>query len=359
MKKMQGAKIMQDVKIMQGAKKIQRTKNIQRAIHVYQMTVGKVVIFYTLQDFLVFYTIFSTYARKHGMTILGLALMYNHIHVLIAADSRTEIRSFVSGYSSRFVRDYNADAGRKGPLFNMQFGSAVKYGAKNIRTAAGYLYNNHTNKKLCGKAQDIRWNFLAYAHNNHPFSEPIIIRKASFRLKQALEMVKAQRKADNYLNYTYLKRLYSDLKPSEKEQLTDFIISSYNAVDYTALEQFYRSYEEMLYSFNANTFAEYDLPEDASERRGDDRVYNHLAELVLSSGRYEHLKDILILPDIEKIKLASELRAKSGVSYKQIGAFLQYKIITTPEKISRKEVMEAEKMIEESKNFLKNTQTWN
>jgi hypothetical protein len=69
--------------------------------------------------------------------------------------------------------------------------------------------------------------------------------------------------------------------------------------------------------------------------------------------------DILILPGIEKIKLASELRAKSGVSYKQIGAFLQYKIITTPEKISRKEVMEAEKMIEESKNFLKNTQTWN
>ena len=115
----------------------------------------------------------------------------------------------------------------------------------------------------------------------------------------------------------------------------------------------------MLYSFNANTFAEYDLPEDASERRGDDRVYNHLAELVLSSGRYEHLKDILILPDIEKIKLASELRAKSGVSYKQIGAFLQYKIITTPEKISRKEVMEAEKMIEESKNFIKNIQTWN
>jgi REP element-mobilizing transposase RayT len=160
MKKMQGAKIMQDVKIMQGAKKIQRTKNIQRAIHVYQMTVGKVVIFYTLQDFLVFYTIFSTYARKHGMTILGLALMYNHIHVLIAADSRTEIRSFVSGYSSRFVRDYNADAGRKGPLFNMQFGSAVKYGAKSIRTAAGYLYNNHTNKKLCGKAQNSVKSFI-------------------------------------------------------------------------------------------------------------------------------------------------------------------------------------------------------
>ena len=44
----------------------------------------------------------------------------------------------------------------------------------------------------------------------------------------------------------------------------------------------------MLYS-STNTFAEYDCRRASSEEEND-RVYNHLAELVLSSGRYEHLK---------------------------------------------------------------------
>ena len=299
---------------------------VNRAIHIYQRSVKGDVIFYTLQDYLVFYTFVCVIARKHKITILGLAIMYNHYHILAEADNRDSIRSFISDTTSRFARVYNKETGLSGMLFHSPFGSSVKIGDKNIRTAAGYLYNNHTNKKLCEMAEEIRWNFLAYAHNNNPFSESVIKERVSHTLRNALKEIDANRKADKPLNYATLRRLYKPLGKEEKEQLTDYIISVYNAIDFVALESLYRSYEDMLYSFNANTFNEYDISEDADERTGDDRVYNRLAKQVLALGRFASVKDILLLSEDERFRLAVELHAHTGVPYKQIGAFVHLKI---------------------------------
>ena len=298
----------------------------RKAIHIYQRSVNGDVIFYTLQDFLVFYTLISVFARKYGITILGLAIMYNHIHLLVLEKRREDINGFVAVCSSRFSHLYNEDTGIAGSIFQSPFGSAMKYGDKNIRTAAGYLYNNHTNKKLCDKAEDVRWNFIAYAHNANPFSNQIKRDKASTALRCALREVDIQRSSDKPLNYATLRRLYKPLGKEEKEQLTDYIISVYNAIDFAALESLYRSYEDMLYSFNANTFNEYDISEDADERTGDDRVYNRLAKQVLESGKFTSVKDILQLSDDERFRLALVLQARTGASYKQIGAFVHLKI---------------------------------
>lgn len=299
---------------------------VKKAIHIYQRSVNGDVIFYTLQDFLVFYTLVCVMARKQKVVILGLAIMYNHYHLLVQADNRDSIRRFISNITSRFARIYNEETSLSGMLFKSPFGSSVKYGDKNIRTAAGYLYNNHTNKKLCERAEEIRWNFLAYAHNNNPFSESIIKERVSHTLRNALKEIDANRKTDKPLNYATLRRLYKPLGKEEKEQLTDYIISVYNAIDFAALESLYRSYEDMLYSFNANTFNEYDISEDADERTGDDRVYNRLAKQVLESGKFTSVKDILQLSDDERFRLALMLQARTGASYKQIGAFVHLKI---------------------------------
>lgn len=258
--------------------------------------------------------------------MLGLAIMYNHYHILAQAGNREDVRSFVSGFTSRFSRIYNDEGGFKGMLFESPFGSAVKIGDKNIRTAAGYLYNNHTNKKLCGRAEEIRWNFLAFAHSSNPFSKPISRKVSTHSLRDALKEVEVNRKADRYLNYATLRRLYGKLGKEEKEQLTDYIIQVYNPIDYAALESLYRSYEDMIYSFNANTFNEYDISEDAEERSGDDRVYNVLAKYILASGRFAGLKEILLLSDDDRLRLAVELHAATAVPYKQIGAYLHLKI---------------------------------
>ena len=299
---------------------------MKKAIHIYQRSVKGDVIFYTLQDFLVFYTYVSEYARKYRVKILGLAIMYNHYHLLVEAGSRNEVKAFISACTAGFSRVYNEGLGIKGNLFQSPFGSAMKFGDKNIRTAAGYLYNNHTNKKLCEKAEDIRWNFLAYAHDSHPFSEPVRLKAASRPLRSALKEVDANRKVEKPLNYATLRRLYKPLGKEEKEQLTDYIISVYNAIDYSALESLYRSYEDMLYSFNANTFNEYDISEDAEERTGDDRIYNSLAKQILASGEFASVKDILKLSEDERFRLALVLRARTGASYKQIGSYLHLKI---------------------------------
>ena len=298
----------------------------EKAIHIYQRSVNGDVIFYTLLDFLVFYSIFSVYVRKYDIKVLGLAIMYNHMHVLASASERSKVEPLISSSTSYFAKAYNLDSGMNGPIFHRPFGSAVKLGDKNIRTAAGYLYNNHTNKKLCDKAEEIRWNFLAFAHNSHPFSKPIIRKEASLALRNALKEIDANRKADRPLNYATLRRLYKPLGKEEKEQLTDYIITAYNAIDYEALESLYRSPEDMLYSFNANTFNEYDIDEDSEERSGDDRVYNRLAKQVLALGRFASVKDILLLSEDERFRLAVELHAHTGVPYKQIGAFVHLKI---------------------------------
>lgn len=298
----------------------------EKAIHVYQRSVNGDVIFYTLLDFLVFYSIFSVYVRKYGIKVLGLAIMYNHLHVLASASERSKVEPLISSSTSYFVKAYNLDSGLNGPIFHRPFGSAIKYGDKNIRTAAGYLYNNHTNKKLCDKAEEIRWNFLAFAHNSHPFSKPIIHKEATHALRNALKEIDANRRADRPLNYATLRRLYKPLGKEEKEQLTDYIINAYNAVDYAALESLYRSYDDMLYSFNANTFNEYDIEEDSEERSGDDRVYNRLAKQIMAMGHFASVKDILRLSDYERFRLAVELHAHTGVPYKQIGAFVHLKI---------------------------------
>lgn len=297
-----------------------------KAVHIYQRSVKGDVIFYTLQDYLVFFSFISIYARKHRVKILGLAIMYNHYHILVIADSRESINKFVAEFSAGYSRMYNEEAGIKGFLFHSPFGSAIKYGDKNIRTAAGYLYNNHTNKKLCNQAEEIRWNFLAFAHNSHPFSKPIIHKEATHALRNALKEIDANRRADRPLNYATLRRLYKPLGKEEKEQLTDYIINAYNAVDYAALESLYRSYDDMLYSFNANTFNEYDIEEDSEERSGDDRVYNRLAKQIMAMGHFASVKDILRLSDYERFRLAVELHAHTGVPYKQIGAFVHLKI---------------------------------
>lgn len=299
---------------------------VRRALHIYERSAGGFVTFYTLQDYLVFYTIISVYARQYRIRVLGFAIMYNHFHLLVETENRKDVRLFVSTCTRLFARLFNEDVGIQGHLFERPFGSALKWGDKNIRTAAGYLYNNHTNKKLCEKAEQTRWNFLAYAHDRSPFSEKIILSNASKSLRSAIKEVDAAYSNGRYLNYATLRRLYKPLGKEEKEQLTDYIISVYNAIDFAALESLYRSYEDMLYSFNANTFNEYDISEDADERTGDDRVYNRLAKQVLALGKYASVKDILRLSDDERFRLALMLQARTGASYKQAGAFVHLKI---------------------------------
>ena len=51
--------------------------------HIYQRTVKRFNIFYDLEDYLVYFTIFAIAARQYHVTVSGLCLMFDHIHMLI------------------------------------------------------------------------------------------------------------------------------------------------------------------------------------------------------------------------------------------------------------------------------------
>ncbi|MBO4605567.1 MAG: transposase [Bacteroidales bacterium] len=299
---------------------------MKSAIHIFQRSVGGVVIFYTLQDYLVYYTIFSVYAQKHGLQVLGLAIMYNHLHILIVGGDRKKVRRFMTVVTSVFARQYNEDSGLSGEVFQHSFGSSVKYGEKEIRTTAGYLYNNHTNNRLCTETQNIRWNFLAFAHSEHPFSAPIILRKARICLRRAIKNVNAAHSRGDYLNYASLKRIFKGLNKEEKEQIVDYIIGKYNIIDYKALESLYSSYEEMIYSFNANTHHDYKIPEGEDDRKSDDRFYQSFSKIVLSSGKVSSLKGLLLLSEDSRLRLALKVQMQTGAPLKQICAFFRVRI---------------------------------
>ena len=94
--------------------------------HIYQNTKDGINIFYSVEDYLVYFTIFSNSMAKYGITVYGLCLMYDHIHALLSVREQSSLYKSVGETTSRFVKEYNIEYSRKGPLFNSPFGSAVQ-----------------------------------------------------------------------------------------------------------------------------------------------------------------------------------------------------------------------------------------
>ena len=131
--------------------------------HVYQKSTNGVNMFYEWEDFIVFYSIFSVCAKSADVKVLELCIMYNHFHCLIRTESVHDLSSFMDRFTAWFVMEHNTHVGRKGKLLKKNYGSAPKWDDKAVRNAINYVGNNPIEKKLCKRAEEYRWNFLAYA----------------------------------------------------------------------------------------------------------------------------------------------------------------------------------------------------
>lgn len=288
--------------------------------HIYQRTVEGFLIFYSIKDFLVFFTLFSTVARRYDIKVLGLCLMYDHIHTLAVAESCVTMSSFVREYTGRFSRQRNKHYGNKGQFFVHRFGSAPKTGDKKARTAISYLYNNPVEKKICPRAEQFQWSFLSYAHNRHPFSPPLKLNSASNRLRKAAAEINIQRKSDKPLSYEFIERISNGLTKAETMQLTDYIITQYNCVDYGALESYYDDYQTMLTAINSNTGSEYQIKEEVTP--GSDTVFKKMSYVLRKMCGYKDMTQVLSLSGSDKMRLAWILAAETGASHYQISKFL-------------------------------------
>lgn len=287
--------------------------------HIYQRTINRFNIFYNLSDYLSYYTIFAMMAIKYEVVVFGLCLMIDHIHMLVQTRDRKTLSDFVSIVTSVFVRQYNEDIGRRGPLFEERFGSAPKSDRKRLVSAIIYLSNNPVEKRVCVRAEEYRWNFLAYMSSEFPFSSKVNRKTARNILRKALRVVDWHRSQGKYLSSSLLSDLMSGMTAEEKDQLTDYIIVRYNVIAYENLSRIFGSYGQLLIAVHSTTGSEYELDEYID--RLPDSVYQEMIGYLLD--RYgDRVRKVTQLSSREKFHLAECLRLQTQAPMRQIFKFL-------------------------------------
>ena len=292
--------------------------------HTYQRTLSGFNIFYEVEDYLVYYTVFSIISLKYDVVVYGLCLMIDHIHSLVAAKSKMVFSLFMSNVANVFVREYNDEHRCSGPLFSERFGSAPKRGLKLLRTAIAYLYNNPVERHLCKYAQQYRWNFLAYGQSANPFSDPLVLRKSSFAFKRAVAEVNGSRDRGVHLTYPQLKRMFASLDDRERTQLIDYIIVRYSVVRYDVLTtECYDGYQNMVTAINSNAGSEYDIDEPRCGR--SDVEFRDLYRFVHGRG-FASAGEVIALDVSDKISLHNDMLRVTPASSFQICKFLHLQI---------------------------------
>ena len=289
--------------------------------HCYQKTARGVLLFYSVTDFVVFFTHICVSAMRHRVRILSIVLMPDHLHICVEADSVDELNDFVKCYSSPFAIAHNRRCSYYGALFRHRYGSAPKKTDKAIRTNLIYIGNNPVERHLTKKAEDYQWNFLKYYKCPNPFSDKLVLSHASRKLRNAVSEVNTCRRALIPIKYELLQRIASPLSAMEKRQLVDYIVSAYNVIDYEAAISYFGTYENMIGAMHVTTGSEYDMKE---EHPGwDDSNYAKMHAVVMRECGFGDIHQVLSLSEQEKKNLVKLLAENTHAPLKQRERYLR------------------------------------
>jgi hypothetical protein len=240
------------------------------------------------------------------------------------------LAAFQGESTRKFALVHNPVCHATGPLFESTFGSVPLFGDKKVRTNLCYVGNNPVERRLCKKAEEYRWNYLAYGSSDHPFSEKLVLRKSSWAMRRAVQEVRAMKRTRKPLSYKQLQRLFESLGRKEKLQLCDFIISIYNVIDYRTASRFFDSYDEMLAAMHANTGSEHVLNEIFIGK--SDACFAKMISIVNKELNLKDIHDVLALPAEEKYALFQQLLLKTGALPEQVAKFLRLPLHKTGER---------------------------
>ena len=300
-----------------------QARNIRRGFvhHIYENTVGGKLLFYSISDYLVFFTLFCVTGLRYDITPLSLCLMPDHFHSGMTENRKGAIAGMLRDVMSRFTREQNRRCGITGSLFRPHYGCALKSRDKDVRSLLIYIDNNPVERHLCEKAEQYRWNFLAYARNSHPFSDPFIIRKQSFAFRQAYYYIKRRHAAGRALTYNELQLLAAKLTKQEKEQLTDHIISTYSIIRHEEANRYFDSYQDRITADHSVSAREYDLNEVFVGK--SDVYYAQMISIILKEWGVSDIHEILMYGDADKKELFHYLSKKTMSPSRQIAKLLR------------------------------------
>ena len=292
--------------------------------HLYQIAIEGDVIFYSISDHLVYFTVFCSFAEKHDIRVLKLCQMPDHIHGSVVTDRKSNLSAFERDVTSVFAREHNEVCHRKGPFFKSPFGSVPKYGDKKARSNLIYVDNNPVERRICEKAEQYRWNYLAYAACDHPFSEPYRVRDASNAMLRAVRIVEDRHAHGLHLPYALLQRMFGPLGVKERRQLVDIIITTYSVIDYEESIRFFGSLDNMLTAIHSTTGSEHDLNEVFVGK--DDSWYRRMTEIVMEQTGLSDIHDMLAFSSDRKYDLFQLLRRETLATSEQIAKFLRIRL---------------------------------
>ena len=289
--------------------------------HCYQRAENGMLLFYCVSDYLVYFTNYCVVARRYGITVLSLCIMPDHVHDSIIVRSGFELSRFKQKANSDVTRALNPVCHHERRLFEKSYGIAPKIGSKAERTNLIYVGNNGVERNLCSFAENYRWSFLAYAVSPNPFSDKLVIRESRWPMRCAIKEVKACFKSLKPLTYAQIQRLLTPLTNAEKAQLVDYIITTYNVIDYKAAISRFGSYDKMITAMHSTTGSEHDIPEEFTGY--SDACYAKIARYVLQLPGVKDVHDVLAWDDERKWGLYQDLRGRFNATGKQIAKFLR------------------------------------
>ena len=291
--------------------------------HIYKRTVDKGVLFYRLEDRLVYYTITAVKARRHRVVMLAMSLMYTHIHRAVRSVDALQLAMFERDVDSTFAKERNREAGRTGPVFDSPYGRSSKRNEKEIRTCLIYIFNNPKEKRLCRRAEEDRWNFLAYYDRKYPFSRRPVLSRERQCLRNALKEVEHESAAGRYLRYSLIHKLLAPLSPDEREVLTDHIIQVYFPFDRETCVSMFDSLEDMLHAPDVVTGSEFDVGEEYESH--SDVPYRAMCSIAENYGLLKPGMPLLSLPPERLQKLKQYLMSRTMAPEWQVARFLHLK----------------------------------
>jgi REP element-mobilizing transposase RayT len=293
-------------------------------LHICQKSADNGIIFYVLEDFLVFLTILSVKAIACGVIIYAIALMFNHLHIGAVFNSKGAPSHLMNVSTSVYARLYNKQYGLKGQLFKKPFRSAPKVNDKKIRDNLFYIWNNPVEKNAVQSAEDYRWNFLKYLESDNPFSNPVNVSTASDNLLKLMRKVEAKHREGKYLGFGFFDSGYKSLSKEERMQLVDFIVVTYNIIQRNAILEKFGSYQSLILAVKSVIGNEYDLADDDDEE--DYRHYRRMISIARREGidlnRVRFSKEYRESHSMELQKLRRAFRNDSGASDYEIKKFL-------------------------------------
>ena len=230
------------------------------AHHLYFKALDGNVLFYRTEDYVYFLTLLSILAKRYGIVIEALCIMFNHVHLFIQPVDKAKFNAFCRDLQSMFSTGYNNEYHLEGRLM-MRSGYAPKISGKSILSCLIYIVNNPVAGHLTGSAIEYKWNLLPFFRSDHPFSEKLVKRSSRLRIREAAKTVDYCFRKGQPMNYAVLRYIFRDMTPKEKLTVTDYIVNLYNPIDKESFLKRFGNWTTAMLAIDSTTGAERDIKE--------------------------------------------------------------------------------------------------